>query len=275
MKKILKVIGYAFKCGFAILAAYFIWIRRYYKKRDQIPLEERYRRVRKLVKRVIFSMGIKDYELEGAEFVVPKEPTLYLCNHQSAIDPLCLICLSEKPISFIAKKETRDYPFAGKVIAILDGLFLDRDDPFQAVQLFREAVKNMKEKGVSYAIFPEGTRNKTPFEKTLGELKPGAFKIAYKAQCPIVAYAQFGSWRPFHEQSFSGHYLFQMHFLEPLSYEDYKDAKTNELAERFRVAMSPIIGSLAKHDIEYREKKLYKGRRKKWWKVSPLKELTQ
>ena len=43
---------------------------------------------------------------------------------------------------------------------------------------------------VSIGIFPEGTRSK---DGTLAEFKPGSFKIAQKAECPVVVCCMRGT----------------------------------------------------------------------------------
>ena len=57
-----------------------------------------------------------------------------------------------------------------------------RDDPKNALQGFREAVKSISE-GDSVIIFPEGTRS---IDGKLGEFKKGAFLMAEKSRKEIV-----------------------------------------------------------------------------------------
>ena len=87
----------------------------------------------------------------------------------------------------------------------------------------RNDVKN----GKNFLIFPEGTRSKNG--NVIGEFKGGSFKAATKARCPIVPVALIDSFKPFDTNTIS-QVTVQVHFMEPLYYEDYKDMKTTEIA---------------------------------------------
>ena len=60
-------------------------------------------------------------------------------------------------------------------------------------------------------------------------LKGGSFKSATKAQCPIVPVALIDSFKPFDTNTIKP-VTVQVHFMEPLLYEEYKDMKTTEIA---------------------------------------------
>ena len=65
-----------------------------------------------------------DMLVEGFDEIDKKEACLYVANHQSFMDSLTLIYLFEDPVCFVTKKESRDYPFAGKVCHFIDCIFL-------------------------------------------------------------------------------------------------------------------------------------------------------
>ena len=65
-------------------------------------------------------------------------------------------------------------------------LFLDRDDMAKGMQMILDAVANIG-RGVSYVIFPEGTRNKT--QEDLLPFHKGSFKIAQRSGCAIVPFS--------------------------------------------------------------------------------------
>lgn len=103
---------------------------------------------------------------------------------------------------------------------------LDRQDVRQALRIIN-SVANEVEKGRNYLIFPEGTRSKNG--NRIGEFKGGSFKSATKSKCPIVPVALIDSFKPFDTKSI-GHVTVQVHFLEPMYYDDYKGMKTTEIA---------------------------------------------
>jgi 1-acyl-sn-glycerol-3-phosphate acyltransferase len=81
--------------------------------------------------------------------------------------------------------------------------------------------------GKNFVIFPEGTRSKNG--NVIGEFKGGSFKPATKNKCPIIPVALIDSFKPFDTNSIKP-VTVQVHFMEPMLYEEYKDMKTVEIA---------------------------------------------
>ena len=88
---------------------------------------------------------------------------------------------------------------------------------------FSEEVKKKR----NFLIFPEGTRSKNG-NKIL-DFKGGTFKSAVNARCPIVPVALVNSFKPFDISSIKKETV-QVHFLEPIPYEQYMGMKTTEIA---------------------------------------------
>ena len=114
---------------------------------------------------------------------------------------------------------------------------LDRDDVKQGMKVILGVTEEVK-KGRNYIIFAEGTRSKNG-NKTL-EFKGGSFKAAVKAKCPIIPVALIDSYKAFDTGSTSTVRV-QVHFLEPLLYEEYKEMKTVEIAEEVRTRIEKAI----------------------------------
>lgn len=107
---------------------------------------------------------------------------------------------------------------------------LDRKDVRQALQIINSVAKEV-ERGRNYLIFPEGTRSKNGNQ--VGEFKGGSFKSATKSKCPIIPVALIDSFKPFDTKTISP-VTVQVHFLEPMYYDDYKGMKTTEIAALVR-----------------------------------------
>ena len=92
--------------------------------------------------------------------------------------------------------------------------------------------------GRRYIIFPEGgyhgNRNRVL------EFLPGAFKYAVRAKSPIVPVALIDSYKPFEVPSLLP-VTTQVHFLEPICYDDYKDLSTREIAQLVRTRIMKTI----------------------------------
>ncbi len=265
MKRFLKLFRLIFIAHFYLIYCYFAWILRYAKHPEKYPLELRYRRARKLVLHVI-KTSRADLKVNNMMDLDTEESRFFVCNHVSALDPLVLVCLSKKPIRFIAKKETLKLPFAGKVLKALGAWFLDREDPRQAIRIFQDVNQSLQKKEAHICIFPEGTRNRKPYEDDLLDFHPGSFKIPQRAKLAITPLVTFGSFSLMKTNTCHRNYLVQMSFLNEIDAATVKQKKTVELAEICRDIAQKEFLKQRQNDVEYYESKAYKHKPIKWWK---------
>lgn len=152
---------------------------------------------------------------------------MYYPNHQGMYDVLAIIKASTRPFSVVMKKELKNIPGLNKVFDCMGSRAIDREDIKQSMKVILDVAKDVKD-GKNYLIFAEGTRTKNP--NKVGEFKGGSFKAATKAKCTIVPVALIDCYKPFDTHNLDP-VTVQVHFLEPLTYEMYKDMKSNEIAE--------------------------------------------
>jgi len=126
----------------------------------------------------------------------------------------------------VMKKEVANVPFLKQVFACMKAIPLDRNDLRQGLQVIKQVAEEVK-KGRNYLIFAEGTRSRKGNQ--LLDFKGGSFKSAVKAQCPIVPVALIDSYKSFDTNSIKK-LTVQVHFLEPIPYEEYQGMKTTEIA---------------------------------------------
>lgn len=162
----------------------------------------------------------------GRENIPDKDGFMFFPNHQGLYDVLAIIEASPRPFSVVAKKEIAKIPFLKQIFACMKAFMLDREDVRQAMQVIINVTKEVQ-KGRNYLIFAEGTRSKKG--NHVGSFKGGSFKAATKARCPIVPVALVDSFKPFDTNTIKP-VTVQVHFLKPLTYEEYKDMKTTEIA---------------------------------------------
>mgnify|MGYP001851942864 CR=1 FL=1 len=165
-------------------------------------------------------------DVHGIENLPEKDGFIFFPNHQGLYDVLAVIEACPRPFSVVAKKEVGEIPFLKQVFACMRAFLIDREDVRQAMQVIVDVAKEVK-KGRNYLIFAEGTRSKNGNQ--VGSFKGGSFKSATKAQCPIVPVALIDSFKPFDTNTIKP-VTVQVHFMEPLLYEEYKDMKTTEIA---------------------------------------------
>lgn len=133
---------------------------------------------------ILFSSGVK-VKVEGIENIPKDRSVLYVGNHRSYFDIIVAYKNVVSPTGFIAKKEFTKVPVLYHWIACLHGIFIDRKNVKEGLKSILEAIENVKS-GISYFIFPEGTRN---HNEEMLPFKEGSFKIATKSGCPIVPVA--------------------------------------------------------------------------------------
>lgn len=215
----------------------YLFTRRFYKvpwlfyqigsagNSKKYSIEERYEKVHKVCHKVNQYAHVK-IKCTGVENIPKEKGYILTPNHQGLFDVLLICDTHKNPMSFVIRKDLEKVPLLKQTIKALDAKALDRNDTRQGLQIIKEMTKSIKE-GRNYIIFPEGTRSKNG--NIPGEFKGGSFKSAVKAKAPIVPVALIDSFKPFDIKETSEVEV-QIHYLEPLYYEDYKEMKTTEIA---------------------------------------------
>lgn len=166
-------------------------------------------------------------------------------NHQGLFDVMGLVYLDPDPFGVVIKKEAYNVFALRQLIQTLGGLFMDRNDVKQGLQVINEVAKQVKE-GRNFLIFPEGTRSKNGNQ--LLEFKSGSFKAATKAKCPIVPIAIIDSYLPFDTNSIRKVDV-QLHILPSIPYEEYQGMKTSEIASMVKSRIEKTIAE-NEHNFE-------------------------
>ncbi|MBN2531145.1 MAG: 1-acyl-sn-glycerol-3-phosphate acyltransferase [Deltaproteobacteria bacterium] len=112
-------------------------------------------------------------------------------NHQSFLDIPALMLNTGLQFRWVLKKELGFIPFFGWALWGARHIFVDRSQPKRALKNMNAAIKQLP-KGVSVAIFPEGTRSDTG---VLGDFKVGGFLMAISSGLPILPVTINGSWK--------------------------------------------------------------------------------
>lgn len=130
------------------------------------------------------SLAITGVQLNviGQENLTAQRPAVFIFNHRNQVDPVIAGALVRDNWIGVGKKELQKDPVMGTLGRLLDGVFIDRDDPAAAVETMHE-VEDRARKGLSIVIAPEGTRVDTT---EVGPFKKGPFRLAMAAGIPIV-----------------------------------------------------------------------------------------
>ena len=121
---------------------------------------------------------------KGMDKIPTDRRFMLVCNHVNNADPVLLLdCFAGHQVAFISKKENRDMFIVGKVMHKLLCQLLNRENDREALKTVLKCIKILKEDKASIGVFPEGAIHQ---DKKLHRFRAGVFKIAQKAQVPIV-----------------------------------------------------------------------------------------
>lgn len=243
-----KYIKYIIRAGWYIIGFYPRYLYYLITKNKKTPYEVRYKKTQKTLVKVSKLLHVV-YHIEGLENIPEDKGHLFIGNHQSFFDPLSLIInLPDRKLVCVAKKESIKFPIAGQIIYSLDTLLMDRDDLRASVKVIREAANELQKKERDVVIFPEGTRTKNK-DKSMNEFKPGSLKTAYFAKATIVPFVFSDSYKVLDIKVKDKRSHVKLSFLKPLTYDDYKDLSTVELAEKLHKMVNDELQRL--NEIQY------------------------
>ncbi|HIP14787.1 MAG TPA: 1-acyl-sn-glycerol-3-phosphate acyltransferase [Sulfurimonas autotrophica] len=113
-----------------------------------------------------FSTTIKGKEDPDAQ--------MFLVNHQSDLDIAVIETVTNKDITWVAKKALFDVPFFGLAMSMPEDIEVERESKTSLIKLLRAAKDRLKKKRV-ITIFPEGTRSN------------GAKMLPFKSGAKVIA----------------------------------------------------------------------------------------
>ena len=204
-----------------------MWFRlcRYAKHTEEYPELEKWQHIQKILKLAVDTGNI-DLKVTGQEYIPQENGFLMYGNHQGMFDVLAIAATCDNPLAAVLKKELANIPFLKQIMQCTNSFAMDREDLRQSMTVISNVIKEVK-KGRNYLIFPEGTRSRKGNEML--EFHSGSFKCATKTKCPIVPVAFVDSFKVL-DQKGCKPVAVQIHYLEPIYYEEYKDMNTVELA---------------------------------------------
>lgn len=170
--------------------------------------------------------------------VIPDDgPLIIASNHTSHLDPpLLASVLSNRPITFMAKKQLFENRFFRHLISNLGAFPVDRDSAGDK-KSFVETIRLLKE-GRAVVIFPEGTRSETG---DLQEFQSGVARLSLSVpNCKILPVRIRGSY-----ESMGGGKVFPrpckilVNVGEPLDPSDFdsivdKKERSNKIIQKLR-----------------------------------------
>lgn len=164
--------------------------------------------------------GIENLPESGGYMMYP--------NHQGKYDVLGIITTHKEPCSFVMDKNKSHTMLVREICDLVQGKRLEKDNPRQGITIINQVAKEVAN-GRRYILFPEGGYRFNNKNK-LYDFKAGCFKIALKSKVPIVPVVLIDSYKVFNSFHF-GPIKTYVYYLEPINYEEYKNLKTQEIAD--------------------------------------------
>ena len=141
------------------------------------------RRIIVALVRLALRIYFQRIEVTGVEHVPPDTPVIFVLNHPNAlVDPVFLLCLAPRRVSFLAKAPLFRMPGIGYLVKAMDSLpVYRRQDEGEDVSKNQEtfiAARRLLARGGTIGICPEGVSHDAP---GLKPIKTGAARISLAA----------------------------------------------------------------------------------------------
>ena len=197
----------------------------YAKHTDEYPEEEKWKHIQYILRQAVRG-GNVDLQVTGLENIPTEGGFMMYANHQGMFDVLAIAATCHRPMGAVLKKELYNVPLLHQIAVCTHSFAMDREDVRQSLTVIQGVTEEVK-KGRNYLIFPEGTRSKKGNEML--DFHGGSFRCATKSRCPVLPIALVDSYKVL-DQKGSGRISLQLHYLQPIPYEEYQNLKPAELA---------------------------------------------
>lgn len=218
---------------------YYLWKAGYIERHDDKYTEsDRYRIARRMVG-IMKRNGLIKTNVYGTDNLPSDGGYVMYANHQGKYDSLGIIYAHDNPCTVVIDEKRSHLFLTDQFVTLLKGSRLDKTNMKNQMQTILNVIAEVKA-GRRYIIFPEGGYYHNRNE--VHEFLPGAFKCAIKSKSPIIPVALIDSYKPFELNSIRP-VTTQVHFLEPLYYEDYKDLNSIQIAQ---IVRDRIVAAITK-----------------------------
>ncbi len=206
------------------------------KHGNQYTEKERYEIARRAVE-IMRHNGFIHTDIYGSENLPEEGGYVMYANHQGKYDALGIISGHSKPCTVMIDDKRSHQIITSQFVTLLKGSRLDKSDMKKQLRTILEVAAEVKS-GRRYIIFPEGGYDHNRNE--VHDFLPGAFKCAMKSKSPIIPVALVDSYKPFGINSLKP-VKTQVHFLNPIYFDEYKDMNSREIAELTRNKIIAVI----------------------------------
>ena len=165
---------------------------------------------------------------------------LVVCNHVSLADPVVLLhVFAGRQLAFIAKQENQGLFIVGKVMHKMLCQPINRENDREALKTIVKCIQILRDDKASVAVFPEGYIH---LDRKLHHFRSGVFKIAQKAEVPIVVCTLKNTLNAIPNLLHHRHSNIEASVLEVIYPEEFMELHTTDIAQRVYEIMAADLG---------------------------------
>ncbi|MBU0929384.1 MAG: 1-acyl-sn-glycerol-3-phosphate acyltransferase [Spirochaetes bacterium] len=178
-------------------------------------------------------------EATGLERIPAEKRLCFVANHQGDFDIISMLALLKRQVGFISKRAGLYVPIMNIWLGAMGSVFIDRKDVRKGLKSIDRGIRLIR-KGQALAIFPEGTRSRSP---AIGPFRNGSFRLPVRAGAVIVPVTIDGTWRIWEERRriVPGRIAFTVH--EPIPTEGLDAEQRKALPDRVRAIIAGALRS--------------------------------
>lgn len=210
------------------------------------PFDKRRRVVHEISRLLCFSWWYAPFtwrrRIEGLENVDKNKPYVIVINHNSMVDIISLYFVRLN-FRWVSKREVFRFPFIGPMLWMHGDIAIERGRATEAMKKVINDGKMWLDRGVSVAIFPEGTRSKNG---EIQRFKGGAFVLAKEAGVEILPVVMDGTTKIFKKFFFNWKHLLTVKVLPPISAEKVAATEPGDMAKEVQELMTETLAEIRK-----------------------------
>lgn len=218
---LIVIIGFVYTLVHVFMAMY------YSAHREKYTDEQCYSLAKRAMRNLKFIGNIQTVST-GQEQLPQSGGYILYSNHLGRYDSVGIFLSHDSPCRVLMNaKKSRTFSIT-QMIDLLQGKRIEPNMVKQQLRVLNEITEEVKA-GKRYLIFPEG-KYVLGSEHKLLRFNNGCFKCAIDSHCPVVPVAIVNSDKAMNGNKL-GRVVTQVHYLEPIYYEEYKDMRRDELCE--------------------------------------------
>ena len=233
--------------GFFLLLALagFLFLLHLCKRVDQTQPQEDDDKFYRIVTDLIIQSAFPVLRIRVKKIGTEKIPTdgrfMLVSNHCNDSDPIILLyCLRKSQLAFISKRENSTMFVIGPMMHKILCQLINRENDREALKTILRCIQILKEDKASIAVFPEG--GILSEDDKMHRFRPGVFKIAQKANVPIVVCTLINSQNVLQNVKRFKRSDVELHLIDVIPAEELKGVTAVDIAERCYQIMAEDLG---------------------------------